>query len=63
MLSSMLNETAKDILAIAEAADEFREKVKAILKPGDGLNLVLTTISTAERRCVRSYYAENPDGA
>lgn len=59
----MLNETAKDILAIAEAADEFREKVKAILKPGDGLNLVLTTISTAERRCVRSYYAENPDGA
>ena len=57
----MLNETAKDILAIAEAADEFREKMKAILKPGDGLNLVLTTISTAERRCVRSYYAEHPE--
>lgn len=59
----MLNETAKDILAIAEAADAFREKVKALLKPGDGLNLVLTTIATAERRCVRTYYAEHPDGA
>jgi hypothetical protein len=61
MLSSMLNETAKDILAIAEAADEFREKMRAVLPDGDGRNLVLATIATAERRAVRAYYAASPE--
>jgi hypothetical protein len=54
----MLDDTAKAILAIAEAYDAIRTKMKDVLPAGDGLNLVLTTLSTAERRAVRSYYAE-----
>jgi hypothetical protein len=54
----MLEDTAKAILSIAEAYDAMRAKMKEVLPPGDGLNLVLTTLSTAERRAVRSYYQE-----